>query len=70
MKQKTKTSNKKDIATSSFDGEVLVRQLNRDVRDSVLVVSVLINLYIFVAWLVIQVASNYDNALINYIQHN
>lgn len=48
---------------------VITQQLNRDVRDSVLVVSLLVNAYLLVAWLVIQVSSRYDAALINYIQN-
>lgn len=66
MKQNTKTVSKKASAVS----EALLKQLNHDVRDSVLVVSLLVNAYILVAWLVIEVSNRYDAALINYIRNN
>lgn len=66
MKQNTKTVTKKATTAS----EALIKQLNNDVRDSVLVVSLLVNAYILVAWLVIEVSSRYDAALINYIRNN
>jgi predicted small integral membrane protein len=59
----------KKISKQTQESEVLVQQLNRDVRDSVLVVSLLVNAYILIGWLVIQVSNSYDAALINYLQN-
>jgi len=68
MKEKSKTSKKDLKNTQNQEAEVLVRQLNRDVRDSVLVVSLLLNAYILTSWLVLQVSNSYDLALIHYLQ--
>lgn len=54
--------------STAVSPDVVVHQLNEDVRNSVLVVSVLINLFVLISWLVIQVSSRYDAALIHYIQ--
>lgn len=49
--------------------EYVVKQLNEDVRNSVLVVSLVANLFFLIGWLVIQVSTRYDAALINYLQN-
>lgn len=54
---------------SPVSPEYVVSRLNQDVRNSVLVVSVLVNLFFLIGWLVIQVSSRYDTALINYLQN-
>ena len=70
MKMKTKNdSNEKSNKTSTLQPEVVVRQLSRDLRDSILVISVLINAYVFIAWLVLQVTTRFDAALISYLQN-
>jgi len=56
---------KKSAAVSP---EYVVKQLNEDVRNSVLVVSVLVNLFFLIGWLVIEVSNRYDAALINWLQ--
>ena len=64
--KETKTTKKKAEAVSP---EFVVKQLSNDVRNSVLVVSVLVNLFFLIGWLVIQVSTRYDAALINYLQN-
>ena len=49
--------------------DYVVRRLNEDVRNSILVVSILANLFVLIGWLVIQVSSRYDAALIYYLQN-
>jgi hypothetical protein len=49
--------------------DFVVHQLNEDVRNSILVVSVLVNLFLLIGWLVIEVSNRYDAALINYLQN-
>jgi hypothetical protein len=49
--------------------DYIVRRLNEDVRNSVLVVSLLANLFVLIAWLVVQVSTRYDAALIYYLQN-
>ena len=70
--KKTHTSVKqtKEVKNQeSVSPEYIVHQLNEDVRNAVLVVSVLVNVFVLIAWLVVQVTSRYDAALINYIQN-
>jgi hypothetical protein len=55
--------------TTAVSPEYVVKQLNEDVRNSVLVVSVLVNLFFLIGWLVIEVSNRYDAALINWLQH-
>jgi hypothetical protein len=64
----TTRSHKK--AVNKEEPEVVVKQLNRDVRDSILVVSVLINAYFLIAWLVLQVTDRFDASLIGYLQNH
>jgi hypothetical protein len=66
VKEKETKTTKKAAAVSP---EYVVKQLNSDVRNSVLVVSVLVNLFFLIGWLVIQVSTRYDAALINYLQN-
>jgi hypothetical protein len=72
MNAKTNTSVKETKTTkkaAAVSPEYIVKQLNSDVRNSVLVVSVLANLFFLIGWLVIQVSTRYDAALINYLQN-
>jgi hypothetical protein len=49
--------------------DYVVHRLSDDARTSVLIVSVLANLFFLIGWLVIQVSNRYDAALINYLQN-
>jgi len=40
-------------------------QTKEDVKNSVLIVSVLVNLFVFTAWLVIEATPNYTVALVS-----
>ena len=64
MKMNTKTTTKETAPQRGSS-----RQLSRDLRDSIMVVSVIINAYVFIAWLVLQVTTRFDAALINYLQN-
>ena len=74
MNAKDKNMNKKEISKKDHKKEVTVkpevfaRQLNRDTRDAVLVVSVLVNAYVLIGWLVLQVSDKFDASLIGYLQ--
>lgn len=71
MNATTNTSVKETKTTkkAAVSPEYIVKQLSNDVRNSVLVVSVLVNLFFLIGWLVIQVSTRYDAALINYLQN-
>lgn len=73
MNAKTNTSVKakesKSTKAIAVSPEYIVKQLNQDVRNSVLVVSLLVNVFVLIGWLVVQVSTRYDVALINYLQN-
>lgn len=46
---------------------VPLSSLTKDLKSSVLIVSVLANLGIFVAWVAIQVTSRYDDQLVSFL---
>lgn len=52
------------VASSDY----IVKQLGYDTRNAILVVSLLINAFVLIGWLVIQVSNNFDAALIAYLQ--
>lgn len=62
------TTGKQVEKDASVSPDYVVRQLGYDTRNAILVVSLLINAFIFTAWLVIQVSNNFDDALIAYLQ--
>lgn len=71
MNVKQNTTKEKTVTTKAvaLAPEKVVHQLNEDVRNSILVVSLLTNAFILIGWLVIQVSTRYDAALINYLQN-
>ena len=72
MNAKQNTTKEKIVTTTkavALAPEKVVHQLNEDVRNSILVVSLLTNAFILIGWLVIQVSTRYDAALINYLQN-
>lgn len=71
MKTKTDSNSEQIIQTQpTFPAhiEVVVKQSGRDVRDAILVVSLLVNIFLFTAWLVLQVTTRFDAALLYYLQ--
>ena len=62
MKAKTLLTNN-GIAIAE-NGEVIVDQTVRDFRSAVLVLSLAINLVVFLTWVVLQYTNAYDTALI------
>lgn len=68
MKTNIDTNTRSDEALEAVSPEFIVRQLGQDVRNSVLVVSLLANAFILIAWLVIETTTRYNPALISYLQ--
>jgi len=69
MNAKQNTVKQKTFISKALAPDVVVHQLNEDVRNSILVVSLLANAFVLIGWLVIQVSTRYDAALINYLQN-
>ena len=59
VKRTTKKATKGRASFLAFDNTTLV--LSRDVTLAILIVSLLINLTVFITWLVLQVTSRYDS---------
>lgn len=47
------------------DGEVVVDQSVQDFRSAVLVLSLAINLVVFITWIILQYTTHYDMALVH-----
>ncbi len=69
MNAKNKSTATHKEAKADVAPGYIVHQLGDDVRNSVLVVSLLINVFMLIGWLVIQVTTRYDTALVNYLQN-
>lgn len=62
MKQKTKTLTARIIDNLSQNSTAAsIEQTNKDFKNSLLIVSVGINVFIFTAWLALQVTTSYDS---------
>lgn len=67
MKNNINTKNDMDI---ELDNEAVVTtQVGQDLKNSLLIISVVANLFIFTAWVILQVTTQFDaqfaNALFN-----
>ena len=61
MKQKTKTTKTQENAS-----EVALTYLAQDVKTSILIVSVLINLFFLSLWIALQATSQFDASLVSF----
>lgn len=60
MKQNTQTINETSVGTLSLNEN---QQLLRDLVAAILIVSVVINLFILIGWMTLQVTHHYDAQL-------
>lgn len=56
---KEKTNNTPEISSEA----VVTSHISHDLRNSVLIVSVVMNVFVFTAWVALQVTSQYDASL-------
>lgn len=67
-KEQEITKAKQLLAKNGFavaeSGEVVVDALTQDIRTSVIILSVAINLIVFITWLILNITTKYDTALI------
>lgn len=61
MTKKTNTDKKESVITEA-EGAI-TSSLAKDIKSSVLILSVIVNLYIFTAWIALQITSRYDDQL-------
>ncbi len=63
---------KKQIANTTSTpqtdtGVAAVSSMSQDLRNSVLIVSVIANLYVLIAWITLQVTTQYDVQVANFL---
>ena len=58
MKEKTNTTTEKSTAEVAVSSH-----LSHDLRNAVLIVSVVANLFVFTMWLILQMTAQYDASL-------
>lgn len=63
MKQKEDKNNKTDAVVEVAP----YSRLSQDLKNSVLIVSVFVNLVIFTAWIALQVTSRYDAQMASFL---
>lgn len=62
MKQKTKNiTSRISKSLKKSSSEAAIEQTNQDFKNSLLIVSIGINVFIFTAWLALQVTNVYDS---------
>lgn len=53
--------------TTQETQEIPAMRAGEDLKTAVLVVSVVVNLFVFITWLAIQVTTRYDDQIANFI---
>ncbi len=61
-KQTTNTTATLDSTTAA-----VVSSIGQDLKNSILIVSVIANLYVLTAWIALQVTTRYDTQLVNFL---
>lgn len=54
---------KDQVMLAEAEERIVEMTIGEDVRNAVLIVSLLINMFIFIAWLMMQVTTEYDYAI-------
>lgn len=64
MNENTKTTTPTTLADTSIDDTRVNHYILQDLRASLLITSLVVNLVILTAWIALQVTSSYDTAVI------
>jgi len=67
MVQKTKTAKKESNIEAAAMEAVQTSHMSQDLKSAVLVVSVVANLFVFTAWLALQVTTQYDSQIAGFL---
>ena len=54
---------KDKVVLAEAEERIVEMTIGEDVRNAILIVSLLINMFIFIAWLMLQVTTEYDYAI-------
>ena len=67
MKKKTNTTKKEKVeavvATAVHESEAAIVRTNEDFKNAVLIVSLLVNVVILIAWIVLRITTFYDDQI-------
>jgi len=67
MAQKTNTQQNSETPLEAVENVMVTSHMTQDLKTAVLVVSVVANLFIFTAWLALQVTTQYDTQIANFL---
>jgi len=67
MAQKTNTQQNSETPLEAVENVMIASHMTQDLKTAVLVVSVVANLFIFTAWLALQVTTQYDTQIANFL---
>jgi hypothetical protein len=65
MTEKTKTTTK--VQEVAHEAVMPASHMTQDLKNSVLIVSIVANLFILTAWIILQVTSQYDTQLMGFL---
>lgn len=69
MNNKTKNESNNEAVETVVSTDAAMTQTINDFKNSALLVSVLVNMFILTTWLVLQVTDMYNPAIIGYLQN-
>jgi hypothetical protein len=67
MTQKTNNNSQSNPTSAEAQERVVSSHMTQDLKNAVLIVSVVANLFILSAWIALQVTSQYDVQLSNFL---
>lgn len=69
MAQKTKTTTKNEQTETAMEMTQAIpsSQMTQDLKTAVLVVSVVANLFVFTTWVALQVTTQFDSQISNFL---
>jgi hypothetical protein len=67
MTQKTNTQQSNVTPVEAIENVMVASHMTQDLKTAVLVVSVVANLFIFTAWLALQVTTQYDTQIASFL---
>lgn len=67
MKEKTNTTKNEVTTETAAETSVVASSMTQDLKNSILIVSVVANLFIFTTWVMLQVTTQYDSQLANFL---
>ena len=67
MKEKTNMKQQNESQSEIMEAVVTTSHMSQDLKTAVLVVSVVANLFVFTAWIALQVTTQYDSQIASFL---